>query len=215
MKRTGLAALAVPTSVLVATVWLAIACSGATTSTPTPAQPSNAAVNTIAPSAPMSTDLPIYSPPIDTGPIGSQDPNMPPAGLLSAGGAPVQGAYGSYCWTVAGSSTCADMPPLTDSGPDLPLVSLATASTQLQFSLTDDQPFASWAASYVDDNGNYVPLGGAGSSLDPDAVNASPANTATHATFKAPPANDQWVVQVIVHFADGGDASYGWNVDVP
>ena len=77
---------------------------------------------------------------------------------------------GSYCWTVAGTSACADMPAFTDSGPDLPVVTLPSTATQLQFSLTDSYPFASWSASYVDDNGNVVALGGGGSSFDPDAV---------------------------------------------
>ena len=121
---------------------------------------------------------------------------------------------GSYCWTVAGTSACADMPAFTDSGPDLPVVTLSSAGAQLQFSLANGFPFASWTASYVDDNGNVVALGGGGSSFDPDAAHPS-IPLVTTASFAPPAPHDQSIVQVFVRFADGGDASYGWNVTVP
>jgi hypothetical protein len=35
------------------------------------------------------------------------------------------------------------------------------------------------------------------------------------ASIGAPTPHDQSIVQVFVRFADGGDASYGWNVTVP
>lgn len=213
MKRTGLAALAVPTSVIVATLWLAIACTGASTGIPSvPAYPSVPAQ----PSGVIAT-VPVTSaaivPPGATE-AASQDPNAPPAGSLWAGGAAVQGLGGSYCWTTAGTSACADLPSFTDSGPDLPVVTLPTATTQLQFSLANGFPFASWTASYVDDNGDIVALGGGGASFDPDAAHQSIESTTT-ATFAPPPPHDQSIVQVFVRFTDGGDASYGWNVTVP
>jgi hypothetical protein len=213
MKRTGLAALAIPTSVLMATLWLAIACSSSPGTSTGPAQHSGAPGQSPSPvidvtGAPSTTTV---GTPV---PMESKDPNAPPVATLSGGGAAVQGMTGSYCWTVAGTSACADLPAFTDSGPDLPVVTLSSADTQLQFSLADGYAFASWTASYVDDNGNVVALGGGGSSFDPDAVRSSAAPV-TSASFGPPTAHDQSIVQVFVRFTDGGDASYGWNVAVP
>ena len=213
MKRTGLAALALPTSVLVATLWIAIACGTSSVSSAPPSQQAGAG-----PGSPDGTIgasvLPTGSPNGGQVPASSQDPNAPPTGLLSVAGASTQGMFGSYCWTVAGTSTCVDSAPFTDSGPDLPNVTLAASDTQLQFSLANGFPFAAWTASYVDDNGKVVALGGAGSSFDPDVAHPS-ISPATTAVFPPPPPHDQSIVQVFVRFADGGDASYGWNVTVP
>ena len=134
--------------------------------------------------------------------------------MLSSGGAPVAGMTGSYCWASNGAVQCADFPPFTDSAPDLPVVTLTSAQTQLHFNLAGGYPFVSWSASYVDDNGTLVPLGGSGSSFDPDAGGPSP-SAVTEAVFGPPTAGDQSIVQVFVRFADGGDAAYGWNVTVP
>jgi len=213
MKRTGLAALAMPSSALMAAVWLAIACSSSSGS-PAPTFSSTSTQHSSAPTFGLASPPPGATAPAASGPGGTVDPNAPPSGSLAAGGAAVQGMTGSYCWTVAGTSACADMPAFTDSGPDLPVVTLTSATSQLQFSLASGYPFASWTASYVDDNGNVVALGGAGSSFDPDAGQSSIAPS-TSATFGPPPAHDQSIVQVFVRFADGGDSSYGWNVTVP
>jgi len=196
-----------------AALWLAIACSSSSSS-PAPTVSSTIGQHSQAPSLGLGTSAPGGTSNGTGQPIGSLDPNAPPSASLSAGGAAVQGMTGSYCWTVAGTSACADMPAFTDSGPDLPVVTLPSTTAQLQFSLADSYPFASWSASYLDDNGNVVALGGGGSSFDPDAARPSiPANTS--ATFGPPPPRDQSIVQVFVRFADGGDASYGWNVTVP
>lgn len=214
MKRTGLAALALPTSVLMATLWLAIACSLSSSGSPLPGQSSISGQHSLATALATAAIAPDGTPVGTIGTGGSQDPNAPPGASLSAGGAAVQGMTGSYCWTVAGTSACADMPAFSDSGPDLPVVTLTSASSPLQFSMANGYPFASWTASYLDDNGNVVALGGGGSSFDPDAAHPSIPSVTT-ASFGAPTPHDQSIVQVFVRFADGGDASYGWNVTVP
>jgi len=197
-----------------ATIWIAVACAiGGASGTPTPAaQATVPAPHTGTPI--LSTSAP-QSP---TGPVATDsttpDPDAPPAGWLSAGGNPVAGFTGSYCWFVAGTTTCADLPPFTDSAPDLPVLTLGTSDQQLHFSLAGNFTFASWSASYIDYDGNLVSLGSAGASFDPDTAHPS-VTSMTKADFSVPAAHDESVVQVFVRFADGGDSSYGWNVTVP
>jgi hypothetical protein len=144
----------------------------------------------------------------------SPNPEAPPNGSLSGGGAPVQGLLGSYCWYVSGVGSCVDGPDFTDSGPDLPVLTLTTTISHVHFALEGSYPFETWTANYIDADGNLVPLGGSAASFDPDAAGSPPA-AAAEAVFDSPPAHDQSLVQVFVRFADGGDASYGWNVTVP
>ena len=235
MRRNGPAALALPATVVVAALWIAVACGLAGSGAPTPSAaqvaPSSAtstvaAATAVAPgatptaaaataSAPGAT--PTAAVPSANGPVGgtpSPNPDAPPPGTLSAGGVPVAGMLGSYCWGSNGAVQCADFPPFTDSGPDLPVLTLTAANNQLLFALAGNYPFASWSASYIDDNGNVVPLGGVVSSFDPDAAGPTPAVMST-AGFGPPTPSDESIVQVFVRFADGGDASYGWNVTVP
>ena len=213
MTRSSPSALALPATAIVAALWIAVACAvGGSSGPPThttqvSVAPTRSGTTVIATTAAQSVAEQSTN-------GATSDPSAPPAGWLSGGGDPVSGFTGSYCWFVAGASMCADLPPFTDSAPDLPVLTLAVSASQLHFSLAGNYAFASWSASYVDDNGNVVSLGSEGASFDPDAAHPS-VTSLTKADFSAPPAHDESIVQVFVRFADGGDSSYGWNVAVP
>jgi len=221
MRRNGPSALALPATVVVAGLWLAIACATGGAGSPAASTPPRTAVaspaqSTLTPartsSAPESLAQHSAAPETMSA---SLSPDQPPPGSLSAtGGQPTVGLLGSYCWNTDVASACVDSPPFSDSGPDLPTLTLTSTQTQLHFALDGAFPFTGWSANYVDDNGNEVPLGNLESSFDPDAAGPSPA-TVTDAVFSAPPAADTSIVQVFVRFAAGGDSSYGWNVTVP
>ena len=221
MSRTGPSALALPATAVVAMLWLVVACAsngiGAPTNSPTsspepPATTTPSVTPSAAPTATATASATATNTPVDTA---SADPNdSPPAGLLTAGGEPVPGLAGTYCWNSGGMDICADFPAFTDRQPDLPQLTATSTKSKLSFALAGNYPFVSWAASYIEDNGTVVPLGGERSSFDPDA-NTPSAKPLTAVEFPYPPAGSHSIVTVVVRFANGGDASYGWNVTVP
>ncbi len=233
MRRNGPSALALPATVLVATLWLAVACGIAGTTRPTATVGAGAPPSSIATSLPTtmsaappdqapaveptSTAEPTPAPPETTAPSAvapETDASTPPAGWLSAGAQPVEGLLGTYCWSFGAQTLCADSPAFSERGPDLPDLAPGASGGQLGFELAGSYPFAGWGASYVSDNGDIVPLAEGNPSFDPDAAGPSVAPI-TEAHFPAPPGGEQWIVQVFIRFIDGGDAAYGWNVRVP
>ena len=134
---------------------------------------------------------------------------------------PAAGGIALSSWNVGARPTgfllarrALDAIPFTDREPDLGVLAAAGAGDQLDFVIAGGTDFIDWSASYVDDDGNVKQLGSVESSFDPDATGPSPVPL-TNATFPAPPAGSQSIVQVFVRFAEGGDASYGWTVTVP
>lgn len=210
MRRSGPQALALPSSVLMAVLWLAIACgtggSGSSPAAATAAPPTAtvAVPATHAPSPPPTAAVPA-SPESPATPGAA----TPPQGLLAASGASVSGQLGSYCWSHGDQTDCVDRPDYDDKS--LPPLEIET-DDQLAFTLDPAVPFSEWSASYWKEGSDAVELGRVDAS-DPDAT-ASPSPTFTQAAFPAPPSGE-WTVSVRVTFAAGGDASYGWNVAVP
>jgi hypothetical protein len=208
MRRNGPSALALPATVVVAAVWLAIACaSGGAGSSVASAAPSNAPQTVRASAAPATTTAAAATVAAPTATPHSEATaidEVPPVGLLSEGSAPVGGQLGPYCWQGA----CAD-------GAMFQIGSLPVfdAVAALTFSLQDDMAFGSVDAAYEDASGTSVPLGSAGKSFDPDAQQTA-GNGEASFTFPAPPTG-QWVVTAHVRFLQGGDAVYGWQVNVP
>lgn len=208
MRRNGPSALALPATVLVATVWLAIACasSGAGTSVAS-AAPTNAPQTARASAAPATATAAPSTAAAPAATLESQataGDAVPPVGLLSDGSAPVGGQLGPYCWQGA----CADGA-LFQIG-SLPVFDAVAALT---FSLQDDIAFGSVDAAYMDASGTSVSLGSAGKSFDPDARPTAGSGEVS-LNFPAPPTG-QWVVTAHVQFLEGGDAVYGWQVNVP
>lgn len=230
MRRAGPSALALPVSVMMAMVWIVVACGlsgGPTSALPTGSMPVTARpiasepAPSVPPSAPPTAPPPTARPPTARPPTAgvpgipaSPNPVAPPPGWLAAGGEPVEGLLGAYCWTANGVGVCVDSVAFTYREPDLPTLTAGQVGGQLQFTLADQYQFASWSASYIDENGNSVPLGSAGASFDPDAIHPS-TGPVMEATFDAPPSGSQSIVQLFVRFAGGGDASYGWKVTLP
>jgi hypothetical protein len=216
MTRSGLAALGLPATAVTAALWLVVACSVGGAPGTSSAPGTNGATGAVASPAALSPALPETpqpsAAPIETLPAsGSIGIPQPPAGSLTVNGsAPVAGLLGTYCWNGA----CLDAVPFSDRGPDLPDLTLPSSAATLSFSLEDVYPFADWSASYVDDNGDVQQLGAGEPSFDPDAAGASLVPV-TVAEFPAPPSATETIVQIFVRFAEGGDASYGWNGTVP
>lgn len=128
----------------------------------------------------------------------------PPAAALGTSDFAVTGRLGTYCWSTGCVDTAgfakATTPPLTVDEGDLLIFSM------------DDGEFANWSASYGVEGSALTTLGRGGEPVDPDS-SGPPSDLFTFAEFDAPPQGD-WVVQVVVHFADNWDAFYGWHVTV-
>jgi hypothetical protein len=210
MTRNGPSALALPATAVVAMMWLVIGCSvgGTEPHTAPPTAPVDASAPISTPAAPQATPT---AQAIETAPDQTMYFETPPAGSLGVeSGAPaVEGLLGTFCWKGA----CLDSVAFTDRQPDLPTIEVADAGDQLEFTLQGSYPFGEWSASYVADDGSIVELGSADASFDPDAAGATFVPV-TQTSFPAPPAGGAHIVQVFVRFAEGGDASYGWNVSV-
>jgi len=135
--------------------------------------------------------------------------DVPPAAALGTSDFAVTGKLGSYCWIGSGRAECVDTAgAYKQTSPELSVLN----DDGLIFSMEDGQ-FASWTAYYGDD-GMMSPttLESGGEPVDPDA-SQPPSEPLTFAEFDAPPVGD-WVVEVAVRFADGGDAAYAWHIIV-
>jgi hypothetical protein len=218
MRRTGLAALAAPTTLLVAALWLAVACDVGTSTTAAPStfdtpNPSLAVLSNVPTLQPEPSVEPSVSKPVattETSNPSAANVSQPPGGQLSAGeGDTIDGVLGSYCYSAdAGPTLCVDAP--TWPPQTAPIINVQGARSEMDFTLADGSQFATWSARYYTPTGS-VALGSAGTSFDPDA-NAS-AGTMDSADFAGPPVG-MWTLEVSIRFADGGDAVYAWQANV-
>jgi len=185
---------------ILASVALVGACSSVGT-VPTATAPASAP--TITPTPTLASPSSVATP---TQP--APDGDHPPDAHLSDGTVTVAGELRTYCWI----DTCADafeLPPMTD----LPLQTLADASTELDFSLAGAQEFISWHASYgAASMADLMPLDEGGEDYDPDMAATVPP-LLSRATLPAPPSGD-WILYVVVRAVEG-EAHYAWHVTVP
>jgi hypothetical protein len=136
----------------------------------------------------------------------TREADLPPLVSLAAGGTPVAGWLGSYCW----DATCVDVARVpAKSG--LPSVEASTG-VELEFG-TESDVLTSWVASYLaEPEGDATELARGGSPADPDS-NASAPPAIRAGSFQVPPAGD-WIVTIAVRYAAGGDGFFAWHVTV-
>ena len=228
MRRTGISALALPATALVSCLGLVAACAigspsappsiGQASPTPAAVTPSPtsavtaAAATTATAGASATATASATSTASDTATPPTDAVASPPDGILAEAANSVTGNHGSYCWTSASGTACADF---ADFGqmPDLAELDPSAAGTPLTFSTDPSIEFISWTASYGAPDGELMPLANGGSDYDPDGAATPPAGM-TSASFAGPPSGT-WIVTVGIHLVNGDDASYGWRVTVP
>jgi len=232
MGRSGTTALAWPATALVCCIWVVIACAvgspsappSAVAASPTTAvtlelptaSPSHAATATAAPTpAPTGTPAPA-TPPASVTPSAEATPARdlasPPDGVVAESGTTVTGNPGTYCWTSSKGTACVDF---VDFGHmrDLAEMDVSAAGAMLTFTTNPSIEFISWQASYGTPDGELQPLASGGSDYDPDSTATPPPGVAS-ASFAAP-GSGTWILAVMIHLANGDDASYGWKLVVP
>jgi len=203
---------------VVAICLLAVACGSTPQSTPAgslsgPAvsAPPSASAEPVATSTVVVTASPSAQPTATAAaaPTATPTADQPPAGLLAAGGEPITGHLGTFCW----AGLCADEFKLPDAS-SLPLLELGGGADVLSLSLARDAGFTGWSASYTSAGmADLLPLASGGADYDPDSTASTPPDL-TEATFAPPPPGD-WTLVVSLRFSTGDDASYAWHVSVP
>lgn len=139
----------------------------------------------------------------DRGGHGGAVDSRPPDGYFSAAGADGVVAYlGSYCY----GYVCADSPlPTTRVTPRL---KLPAGTDHLVFRLKGSHAFSSWSVAVWaarDERGRRRERLASGGG-DGDAIQ--------EASFQ-PPGSGDWILDVFVRYAEGGDASYSVRLIVP
>jgi hypothetical protein len=190
---------------ILAAALLVAACTSSPGSSGSPAAALTAipsVAETTSPSPAAATAPPTVTPRSSATSSGEAD--QPPPAALGTGDYAVTGQLGSYCWV----SHCVDTAGFFK--PRLPELTVQEGNL-LVFSMEDGE-FASWTAAYSADQEPPINLAQGGQPVDPD-VSQPTAPPLTYAEFPSPPVGD-WIVQVAVRFADGGDAAFGWHVIV-
>jgi hypothetical protein len=124
--------------------------------------------------------------------------------MLWAGGEPVAGSLGSFCW----NDTCVDGP----TAPKSTLPELTASESTLEFAMENGELIYEWYAHYSSGSNSAVTkLGGGCCWAPPDSPSRPPG--LDQIQFPTPPPGD-WVVHVSVWF-EWGDAFYAWHVTVP
>jgi hypothetical protein len=136
----------------------------------------------------------------------------PPTAQLTAGGVTQAGTVGSFSF--GGVSLDAPWLPADV----VPPVALPRTAAEVVVSLAPPSTFVAWSARYADaadETGDTaIELAAGGEAVDPDIRPSTPPTELTRASFSRPPSGS-WVLAVRLDFADGGDATYFWQLLVP